>query len=72
MTTKVLTVSGMTCSGCANRLTKVLTAFQGVTSATVTLDPPLATLEVDPGVTTQALIERIQKAGFGATAGEPG
>jgi len=35
----VLSVTGMTCGGCVNSVTKVLTALPGVHSADVTLHP---------------------------------
>ncbi|MEB3237015.1 MAG: heavy-metal-associated domain-containing protein [Candidatus Sericytochromatia bacterium] len=61
-------VSGMTCQGCVNRLTKVLSGTAGVAEASVTLEPPVATLQFDPETTTpEQLQERVVRAGYGAS-----
>jgi copper chaperone CopZ len=68
MTTIAFDVTGMTCQGCVNRLSKVLTGTDGVSEAIVTLEPPMATLRFDPTATTpENLQDRVVRAGYGAT-----
>ncbi|MBM3260194.1 MAG: heavy-metal-associated domain-containing protein [Candidatus Sericytochromatia bacterium] len=68
MSTIAFDVTGMTCQGCVNRLTKVLAGTDGVTEASVTLDPAMAVLHFDPATTTpDNLQERVVRAGYGAT-----
>ena len=62
----VLSVTGMTCGGCVNSVTKVLTALPGVHSADVTLTPGQARVTYDPArVDRAALVQAIVDAGFG-------
>lgn len=69
MTTIAFDVTGMTCQGCVNRLTKVLAGTEGVTEATVTLEPPMAMLRFDPAATSpDSLRDRVVRAGYGATS----
>lgn len=68
MATLTLTVSGMSCGGCVKSVTQVLQALPGVAQAEVTLDPPHATVDYDPGrLTAQTLIDAIRGAGFDAS-----
>ena len=53
----------MTCGHCPPRLVKALEKLPGVTSATVTLDPPVATVEGTASVAD--LIAAIDKEGAG-------
>ena len=62
----VLSVTGMTCGGCVNSVTKVLTALPGVQSADVTLTPGQARVIYDPArVDRIAMVQAIVDAGFG-------
>jgi len=62
----VLSVTGMTCGGCVNSVTKVLTALPGVQSAEVTLTPGQARVTYDPArVDRAAMVQAIVDAGFG-------
>lgn len=69
MQTVTLTIGGMTCGGCANSISKVLTATAGVHSATVDWPNAAATIEYDGSQTdVAALIEVVENAGFDAQA----
>ena len=65
----VLTVSGMTCGGCANTVTRVLTRVPGVERAEVDLASGLAT--VTGRATVAAMISAVEAAGFGGRLAEP-
>ena len=57
-----LTVVGMTCGGCVNRLKKVLERTDGVEVATITLEPGEA--HVTSTLSDAAIIQIIEGAGF--------
>lgn len=61
--TVVLAVSGMTCSGCASTVTRVLSRVPGVTAARVDLAAGRAT--VSGTARAGDLIEAVEAAGFG-------
>ena len=58
----VLGVEGMTCGGCVSRLERVLQAADGVTMASVKLDPGQAT--VMGSLDTEAVARIVNEAGF--------
>lgn len=60
----VLTVSGMTCGGCANTVTRILSRVPGVAEAKVDFATGRATIkgEAPPAV----LISAVEAAGYGA------
>lgn len=61
-----LSVTGMTCGGCVNSVTRVLTALPGVQAAVVTLTPGEAKVTYDPArVTRAAMVQAVIDAGFG-------
>jgi Cu+-exporting ATPase len=61
-----LGVTGMTCAACSTRIEKVLSKMEGVEQAGVNLASEKANVSFDPGkVSTDQIIERIQKAGYG-------
>lgn len=67
METITLKVSGMTCMGCVNSVTRVLKAAPGVSQASVSLDPPQAVVEFDAAHTTPAQLRQIvEDAGYEA------
>ena len=60
----VLSISGMTCTGCAANVTRVLSRVPGVTEAAVDLERGRATVR---GTARPAdLIAAVQAAGYGA------
>ena len=64
----VLSVTGMTCGGCVNSVTKVLTALPGVQSADVTLTPGQARVTYDAAkVDRAAMVQAVVDAGFGVS-----
>ncbi|HTW26365.1 MAG TPA: heavy-metal-associated domain-containing protein [Acetobacteraceae bacterium] len=63
-TTQHLAVTGMTCPGCVNALTRVLSRVPGVANVHVTLEPARADIAGTAG--PDALIAAIRNAGYGA------
>ena len=61
----VVDVTGMTCAACSARIEKVLGRMPGVERATVNLALETAEI-VAPGVEGTAIVETIERAGFGA------
>jgi Cu+-exporting ATPase len=60
-----LHVSGMTCEGCASRITKVLERLEGVHEARVTLEEETARVDYDRSqVDTGVMKQAIEKAGY--------
>lgn len=60
-----LSIEGMHCDGCSNRLTKVLQGLDGVTSASVSFETKKAELEIDENVIDEEEINNaIVDAGF--------
>lgn len=67
-----LKIEGMSCDHCADRVQKKLATVEGVTAATVGLDPARAIVEM-AGASIDALLEAVAAAGYRASlAGEPG
>ena len=60
-----LSVSGMTCGACAVKVEKALNQIAGVTAA-VNFATESARVTLTDAVSTQQVIERIEKAGYGA------
>jgi copper chaperone CopZ len=68
LSTVVLKVSGMTCSGCAVSVRNALLETMGVTSAEVNLESARAKVQYDPDkVSAAQLIEAVNKTGFKAS-----
>src|SRR4051794_17836035 len=63
-----LSIGGMTCASCANRIEKRLNRLDGVT-ATVNYATEKASVSFSGAVTTDDLIAQVEKAGY--TAGLP-
>ncbi len=69
MHTTTLFISGMTCGGCANAVTKVLLALSGVEKAEVSYIEAKAEVSYDPGqVSPEQLKAAIASAGYGVTS----
>ena len=65
----VLTISGMTCGGCVNSVTRVLQSSPGVQQASVTLIPSRAVVNYDESVTSiEKLSQAVADAGFSVAA----
>jgi P-type Cu+ transporter len=61
----VLDLEGMTCASCAARIEKRLNRLDGV-EATVNFATEQASVDCDPSVTVDELVEAVESAGYGA------
>lgn len=62
-----LSVTGMTCAGCAANVQSALLGLKGIAEASVSLEEKSATVKYDSAkATTQQMIEAIEKAGYSA------
>jgi len=67
MESTIIKVDGMSCQGCVNNVTGVLTALAGVSAAVVSLDKAEAAVQYDAvAITRDALCAAIEDAGFDA------
>lgn len=67
METVRLGIEGMTCAGCVNSVTRVLTALPGVAQADVSLTQARAKVTYDPAHTSvEAIKQAIERAGYKA------
>ena len=67
METARISVEGMTCAGCVNSVTRVLTALPGVAQADVSLTKARAKVTYDPAQTgVEAMKQAIARAGYKA------
>ena len=67
METVRLRIEGMTCAGCVNSVTRVLTALPGVAQADVSLTKARAKVTYDPAQTgVEAMKQAIERAGYKA------
>ena len=64
-----LTIEGMTCASCVRSVETALGDVPGVVSVTVNYADSSATVE-GPDVSAAALVDAVQQAGYGASAGE--
>ncbi|SOD42664.1 heavy-metal-associated domain-containing protein [Nitrosovibrio sp. Nv4] len=65
MQTETITVKGMTCMGCVNSVKNVLEKIPGVSSADVSLEQGLVTVQYDVAMAGVAQFkEAIEDAGF--------
>jgi len=65
-----LAITGMTCEGCANALTRALSRVDGV--ARVAIDLAAGRAHVTGAASTDRLIAAVEKAGYGATPAPDG
>ena len=69
METITLKIDGMTCGGCGKSVQRVLNELAGVQQAEVSLNPAQAIITFNSAeISTAALIEAIEDAGFDAEA----
>ena len=67
MQTTILKITGMTCGGCVNAVTKTLKAVPGVSDVFVSLDKAQANIQYDELTTDKdALKSAVMHAGYGA------
>lgn len=64
--TTTLEVDGMTCNGCVQNVTNILSGMDGVTEVNVTLTPGRAVVEHADGIGADRFISRIEDAGYDA------
>ncbi|WP_328811904.1 heavy-metal-associated domain-containing protein [Rhodococcus sp. NBC_00297] len=64
MTTKTVTVVGMTCQHCVSAVTEEVSALQGVTSVHVDLESGRVDVESDTPVDDAALATAVDEAGY--------
>lgn len=63
----ILNIEGMHCTGCSNRLTKVLNNIDGIESAEVSFETKKATIKYDGSkVSVETIKAEIEEAGFKA------
>jgi Cu+-exporting ATPase len=62
-----LDVEGMTCASCVARVEKALLKVDGVTGASVNLATESARIKANRGISLEALINAVEKAGYRAT-----
>lgn len=67
--TKTLSVDGMSCEHCAERVADALEGVDGVAEATVDLDSAEATVSLDGNVSHDRLAEAVDEAGYEVPAG---
>jgi copper chaperone CopZ len=66
MKTEHLTVTGMTCAGCVNSLTRALKAVAGVGDVNVTLATGATSVQYDENLTSpEQLRTAVDNAGYG-------
>ncbi|MEV6274670.1 heavy metal-associated domain-containing protein [Nocardia sp. NPDC051832] len=66
--TATVTVTGMTCGGCANSVRTEVGRIDGVTSVDIDLASGLVTVDSSGPVTREALTAAVTKAGYQVTA----
>jgi copper chaperone len=65
-TDKTFTISGMTCGGCVNSLTRVLKSVPGIEP--IKIEVGKARLRLDDHVTSQTVKDAVARAGFAVTS----
>lgn len=61
-----LEIVGMSCDNCVRHVKEALEGIRGVQNATVDLKEGHATVEAEPHVITEHLIEAVEEAGYQA------
>ena len=64
--THVVHISGMTCSGCSGRVSAVLMSNPGIIEANISHDTNSGVIVTDDSISTQKILEMIQRTGFEA------
>jgi copper chaperone len=63
---KTFTISGMSCGGCVNSLTRVLKSVPGIEP--IKIEVGKARLRIDERVTSQTVKDAVARAGFEVTS----
>ncbi len=72
MQTEALKVTGMTCGGCAGKVTRALKAVAGVSGVQVSLDAGEAAVQFDERLTSPGQLKSaVESAGYGVGVVEP-
>lgn len=66
---RTFTIAGMSCGGCVNSLTRVLTSVPGIEPLEIEVGRALLRLDPDR-VTSQAVNDAVARAGFSVTSEE--
>lgn len=67
MTTQTFKITGMTCAACSSAVERVTRKMEGVSESNVNLTTALLTITYDEEkVTPEAIIKKVDRAGFGA------
>ena len=66
-TDKTFTISGMSCGGCVNSLTRVLKSVPGIEPLKIEVGMAQLRLDADR-VTSQVVKDAVQRAGFAVTS----
>lgn len=67
-----MNVSGMTCGGCTNTVTRALQAIPGVSDVNVSLSPGQATVKYDENLTSPMQLKSVVTgAGYGVGMPDP-
>lgn len=67
MNKELFDITGMTCSACANRISKAVSALDGVTEANVNLLKNSLHVTFDGALTDRDIIAAVEKVGYGAS-----
>lgn len=68
----LLKVTGMTCGGCASKVSKVLKAVPGVSDVTVTFSSGVAEVHYDEMLTSAGQLKAaVKEAGYGVNQTNP-
>ena len=59
-----ITIEGMSCEHCADRVKKALEGINGISSVKVKLKEKLAVIEADNSVTDDSLRAAVEEAGY--------
>ncbi len=63
---KKLSVEGMTCQHCVNRVKKIIEKFAGVSDVQVTLEKKEAAFTCDPAADVAGIVKAINDFGYSA------
>jgi copper chaperone CopZ len=66
--THELTITGMTCGGCSNRVLRVLQSTPGVVSAEISHETDSGVIVTTDALTTDDVVAVVASTGFGVTA----